>query len=115
MIHIEEFQAPFRSVREKTSSPPSGIHYMFRKAIANASEISSHMVIMMCLPFMYGFKNNRWAKCLNVMLEKKPGVRQIHQLRIIGLVEGDFNTALKLFFAHHLIGNVKLTSLTEEQ
>ncbi|KAL7544844.1 hypothetical protein ACHAWF_009231 [Thalassiosira exigua] len=70
---------------------------------------------MMCLPFMYGFKNDRWAKCLDVMLEKKPGVRWIHQLRIIGLVEADFNTALMLFFACHLIGNAELTPLTEEQ
>ncbi|KAL7523469.1 hypothetical protein ACHAWF_003332, partial [Thalassiosira exigua] len=88
MIHIDEFQAAFRSVREKTSSSPSGIHYTFWKAIASDSEISSYMVIMMRLPFMYGFKNDRWAKSLDVMLEKKPGVRRIHQLRIIGLVEG---------------------------
>ena len=32
-------------------------------------------------------------------MEKKPGVRKIHQLRIIGLLEADFNTALKLIFA----------------
>ncbi|KAL7555007.1 hypothetical protein ACHAWF_018680 [Thalassiosira exigua] len=53
---------------------------------------------------MYGFINDRWAKCLDIMLEKKPGVRKIHHLRIIGLVEVDFNTALKLYFDKHLTG-----------
>ncbi|KAL7546461.1 hypothetical protein ACHAWF_009793, partial [Thalassiosira exigua] len=70
---------------------------------------------MLRLPFMYGFMNERWANSLDVMLEKKPGVRRIHQLRIIGLVEADFNTALKLFFAKHLISNTETTELTEEQ
>ncbi|KAL7550658.1 hypothetical protein ACHAWF_013872 [Thalassiosira exigua] len=70
---------------------------------------------MMILPFMYGFKNERWANSPDVMLKKKPGVRRIHQLRIIGLVEADFNTALKLFFAKHLISNTETTKLTEEQ
>ncbi|KAL7547080.1 hypothetical protein ACHAWF_012997, partial [Thalassiosira exigua] len=49
------------------------------------------------------------------MLEKNPGVRWIHQLRIIGLVEAGFNTAMKLFFVRHLIGNAEITPLTEEQ
>ena len=36
-------------------------------------------------------------------------------LRIIGLVEADFNTALKIFFAKKMIQNAERTSLTEEQ
>ncbi|KAL7517424.1 hypothetical protein ACHAWF_000123, partial [Thalassiosira exigua] len=88
--------------KKPLSSSPSGIHYTFWKDIASDSKISLYVVIMMCLPFMYGFKNDRWAKCLDVMLEKKPDVRRIHQLRIIGVVEADFNTALKLFFARQL-------------
>ena len=77
-------------------------------------EISNYMAVMIRLPFMCGFANNRWAKCLDVTLEKKSGVRQIHQLRIIGLVEANFNTALKIFFAKQMISNSERTSLTEE-
>ncbi|KAL7548720.1 hypothetical protein ACHAWF_017511 [Thalassiosira exigua] len=66
--------------------------------------------------FQAAFRSNeRWATSIDVMLEKKPGVRHIHQLRIIGLVEADFNTALKLFFTKHLVSNTKMTELTEEQ
>ena len=50
--------------------------------------------------------------CLDVMLEKKEGVRKIHQLPIIGLVVAGFNMALKIFFANGQFGN---TALTEEQ
>ena len=49
-----------------------------------------------------------------VMLGKKPGVKKIHLLQIIGLVEADFNTALKLYFAKHLILNSEKTKLIDE-
>jgi hypothetical protein len=70
---------------------------------------------MMSLPFVYGFVNTRWTYSIDVMLEKVKGLRQIHRLRIIDLVEADFNTALKIFFAKKLIANTETTDLTEEQ
>ncbi|KAL7536182.1 hypothetical protein ACHAXR_006960 [Thalassiosira sp. AJA248-18] len=95
-IGRDDFQQAFRSVREKTSSSPSGIRYTFWKSIALDDTLSDHHTIIMRLPFICGFVNDRWKKCMDVMLEKKKGIRQIHQMRIIGLVEADFNTALKL-------------------
>ncbi len=59
----------------------------------------------MRLPFMHGLKHDHWAKCIDDMLKKKAGAHKIRQLRIIGLVEAHFNTALKLFFVKHLIAN----------
>ena len=61
--------------------------------------LAEFLCIMISLPFLYGFVNKRWTKEVDVMLEKKKGVRKIHQLRIIGLLEADFNTALKYFFS----------------
>ena len=46
------------------------------------------------LPFMYGFASDRWLHKTDVMLEKKKGARKIDLLRIIGLLEAVFNTAL---------------------
>ncbi|KAL7548603.1 hypothetical protein ACHAWF_011877 [Thalassiosira exigua] len=105
----------FCSVCRKTSPSPSGIHYTFWKSTVSDRKMSSYLVIMMCLPFMYGFMNGRWTKCLDVMLEKKPSVWIIHQLWITGLVKADFNTALKLYFTKHLVANSERTELTEEQ
>ena len=70
---------------------------------------------MMSLPLQYGFVNNRWCKATDVMLGKKPGVRKIHQLHIIGLLEADFNTALKLIFARKMMRNAETSGISEEQ
>ena len=40
---------------------------------------------------------------VDVMLEKKRGVRRIHQLRIIGILEADFNTVLKILITRKLM------------
>ena len=60
--------------------------------------MAQYCSVMMRLPFMHGFKNDHWAKSIDIMLEMKAGVKKIHLLRIIGLVEADFNTAVELFF-----------------
>ena len=65
--------------------------------------------IMMSLPFQYGFVNDRWCKAI------KPWVRKIHQLHIIGLLEADFNTALKLIFSWKMMRNAETSINNEEQ
>ncbi|KAL7505963.1 hypothetical protein ACHAXN_004898 [Cyclotella atomus] len=64
---------------------------------------------------MYGFANPRWSNEVDVMLEMKPGVRKIHLLRIIGLLEADFNTALKYFFAKRMNTNAEQIGISDEQ
>ena len=70
---------------------------------------------MMSLPFKYGFFNSRWCRATDVMLEKKPWVRKIHQLSIIGLLESYFNTALKLIFANKMMSNAEQSGIYGEQ
>ena len=94
-ITREDLQGGFKSVSERTTSSPSGMHYSIWKCLAREDDIAEWLSTMMSLPFMYGFSNKRWTKMVDVMLEKKRGVRRIHQLRIIGILEADFNTALK--------------------
>jgi hypothetical protein len=48
------------------------------------------------------------------MLEKKRGQRKIHTLRIIALVEADWNTALKILF-RNLMKNAENSGLSDEQ
>ena len=115
VISPEDYQEAFKVVTEKTTSSPSGLHYSIWKTLAKEDDFAQWQSIMMSLPFMYGFVNNRWAKVVDVMLEKKKGVRQIHQLRIIGIVEGDFNTALKILFARRLMKMAEATGMSDEQ
>ena len=58
---------------------------------------------MISMPFMYGFVNDRWLREIDVMLEKNKGVRTIHLLWIIGLLEADFNTVLNFLFANQMM------------
>jgi ribonuclease HI len=110
-----EFQESFKKSTEKTSSSPSGIHYTLWKAMAADDEMAEWMAVMISLPFVYGFANNRWTREIDVMIEKEEGVRHIHKLRIIGLLEADFNTALKFFFAKQMMSNAEQLDLSDEQ
>jgi hypothetical protein len=49
------------------------------------------------------------------MLEKKPGARQIHLLRIIGKVPAEFNTCLKLIIGKQARDNFENTNTCDEQ
>ena len=102
-ITQEEFAKAFKVTKEMTSSSPLGLHYILWKAIAEKKEFCEYMSVMMSLPSMYAFSNKRWENVIEVMLRKKPNVRKIHLMRIIGLVEADFNTALKIIFARKLM------------
>ena len=93
-----EYQGAFKAAKEKTSSNgTNGLNYTIWKALAERDEVTDYICVMMSLPFVYGFVNRRWVKMIDVMLEKKRGIRHIHMLQIIGLLEADFNTALKIF------------------
>ena len=105
----------FKKAKENTSSSPSVLDYALWKCIASDEVLAEVFAIMMILPFEYGFINERWCKATDVMLEKKPGVRKIHQLRIIGLLEADFNTALKLLFAKKMMRNAESSGICGEQ
>ena len=95
-ISAATFQAAFKASKEKTSSN-GDLHYTVWKCMAREDDFADWLSIMMSIPFMFGFAPLRWQRMTDVMLEKKKGVRKIHQLRIIGLLEADLNTALKIF------------------
>ncbi len=115
-ISPDDLQSAYKAVSEKTSSSPSGLHYSIWKTLAREDDIVSWLSIMTSLPFMYGFTHPRWEKLVDVMLEKKKNVRKIHQLRIIGIMEADFNTALKIIFARKLMTAAEYSgTLNDEQ
>jgi hypothetical protein len=113
-VSAQQFRDAFKAVSERTSSAGK-IHYTIWKCIAQDEELAEWLSIMMSLPFMYGFPNKHWMKSIDVMLEKKKGVKKIHMLRIIALLEADFNTALKIFFARRLMDNAEQAGLNDEQ
>jgi hypothetical protein len=86
-----QYAASWKKVKEKTSAGPSGLTIPHMKAHGSSEYITAINTIMANLPFRFGFSPQRWQKGLDVMLEKKPGVRQLPTLRAILLYEADFN------------------------
>ncbi|KAL7553871.1 hypothetical protein ACHAWF_018280, partial [Thalassiosira exigua] len=101
----------FRAVSEKTTSSPAGLHYTITKAVSSVDAFAEWLSIMMSLPFVFGFVHEICETEINAMLEKKRGVRNIHLLQIIGILEADFNTALRI----RLMGLAEVTGLHDEQ
>ena len=59
------------------------------------SNLAAHIFSrLISIPFEKGFALQRWKKCVEIMLEKETGNPLIHHLRIIVLLEADFNMTL---------------------
>ena len=69
----EQFRSAFKSVREKTLSSFSTLHYTLWKAVAEDEDMSEYYAIMMSFPFQYGFAHPRWTTEIDLMLEKTEG------------------------------------------
>ncbi|KAL3762232.1 hypothetical protein ACHAWU_004770 [Discostella pseudostelligera] len=111
----EDIQQMFKKAKERTSSDSRTLNYTIWKAIATDDLIAGILSVLFSLPFSYGFANLHWTHMTDFMLEKKPGVRQIHTLRIIGKVAAEFNTCLKYFIGKRAMNNFEASHPRDEQ
>eukprot|EP00956_Cyclotella_meneghiniana_P036769 scaffold130371_cov40-Cyclotella_meneghiniana.AAC.1 len=111
----EAFQEVMKIQNENTLSSPSALHYTLWKAIAEVNDLAEINSLWLSLQFMYGFICNRHKREIDCMLEKKPGVRQIHILRIIGLMEACWNAYLKWAYNKHVMPNAEKAGLSSNQ
>lgn len=105
-----QLQEMFKRAKEKTSSDPRTLNYTLWKCLVKSNFMANFISTLLSLPFTFGFINNHWTHMTDFMLEKKPGVRQIHTLRIIGKVAAEFNTCLKFFIGCQAMHNFECTS-----
>jgi hypothetical protein len=87
----EQYKLGWKKVKEKTSAGPSGLTIPQMKAHGTSEYLTKMDTMMANLPYRYGFSPLRWRKGVDVMLEKKPGARQLSKLRAILLYEANFN------------------------
>jgi hypothetical protein len=92
---------------ESTSTSPSGLHLGHEKAILKMqaeSEDSDEIPLsetifrikatFLNLAIQHGHVYKRWRKIINATIEKIPGKPLLHKLRVIHLIESDFNAMI---------------------
>ena len=93
----------FKKWREATTTSPSGRHLGHYKALITDPMLLSCLTKFLHIALNTGIALNRWRNAVNVMIEKDPGVPNVHRLRIIHLFEADYNFLLKLMWGHRLV------------
>jgi hypothetical protein len=58
-------------------------------------DVQTHIIN---IPLHNGFSPLRWQSVINAMLEKIPGRPLLHKLRVIHILEADYNLVLKVIF-----------------
>jgi hypothetical protein len=114
-ITPEEIAKGFRRWKESTSTSPSGCHLGLRRipTIPTMDEetekirqqilhVQTHIIN---IPLHYGFSPTRWQTVVNAMLEKIQGRPMLHKLRVIHIMEADYNLILKIIFGKRLMQN----------
>ena len=89
--------------REETASSPSSVHIGHYKACAISEDITKIQVQLINLPFIHGTTLSRWKESIHHMMEKIPGFFLL-KMRLIQLIEADFNFYQKLLLLlHHVL------------
>jgi hypothetical protein len=101
-ITTETIKAEFKRVKERTSSSTSGRHVGHYKAAATNEAISHIHASIISLCLKHGITLERWKKITDVMLLRIPGDLRLCRLRIIQLIEADFDQFLRIAFARPL-------------
>ena len=114
-INPPQFFQAVKLCNVNTSASPLGFGYLIWKASGISPLGAQVHSTMMTLPFSRGFAPSRWKQCLEVMLEKDAGNPMIHRLRIIVLLEADFNIALRIIWMRHLFPAAERMGLTNDQ
>jgi hypothetical protein len=101
------FRKAFGRVHEKKATSASGRHLGHYKAIIHNPKLTDLMCKMMSLPWKHGVCLDRWLKVNDVMLSKDEGICRLHKLRIIQLIEADFNQCLLMLFTKPITHNME--------
>lgn len=101
-ITNEKLQKLIRGTKKRKASSISGRTHGHYKIWNEREDLRYIILTTINLPLRHGFSPERWWGILDVMLEKSAGNPRIDKLRIIQLIEADFNYALKIIWGKQL-------------
>jgi hypothetical protein len=93
----------FPGLEEQTPTSPSGRDLGHYRALIQDPILFNCFVYSMNIVVARGIAIPRWCQATNVMIEKESGKPCIHRLRIVHLLEADYNFILKLQWGHRLV------------
>jgi hypothetical protein len=100
------FRKAFDRVHKNKAIYASGRHLGNYEAIMHNPKLTDLMCKMMSLPWKHGVCLDRWLKVIDFVLSKDEGICFLHKLRIIQLIEAEFNQCLLMLFTKHITHNV---------
>jgi exonuclease III len=128
-LTAEDLRSGYKVWREPTSTSPSGLHLGHEKALFEiekiecggegptlAERIFEIKAKFLNLAIEHCHVYARWKKVINAMLEKIPGKPLLHKLRVIHIIESDFNLMIGINFGRRMMWNAeKAKVLGDEQ
>ena len=115
VISPEDFQYYWKRAKERTASSYSGLHFAHYKSAAFSDYLSETHALKLSLITRTGSAPERWARGLNVMLEKVAGIALVTKLRAILLMEADFNYHNKLIFGQRMMNLARQHGMVPEE
>ena len=106
-ITIEKYRRFWIKKRETTATSPFGLHIGHFKSVVgteNEDILEVHYRLML-LPFKFAMIPLRWARTVQVLLEKDIGRPWTNRLRIIELFDSQLNAGLQMIFGKAMIEN----------
>ena len=103
IITKDDFQHFWKRTKERTSSSRSTQHFGHYCAAATSDFLSEVHAKKLSLVSKTGSPPERWARGLSVMLEKVAGIALVTKLRLILLLEADYNYHSRLIFGKRMM------------
>ena len=112
-FEAKEFCSTFSKKRETTGCGPSGITMHFYCIFCEDDNLAELHAKFIMLPFQYGFTLDRWKQSVHFMLQKL-AIPKWEELRIVQLVEGDFNGGLCYLIGRKLMHYADRTDINSD-
>ena len=121
-ISSDDVRQGYRRWRESTSTSPSGLHLGHEKALMRfekdktdtpskegkqqlSERIFSIKADLINIAIEHGHVYGRWTRIVNAMIEKIPGRPILNKLRVIHLIESDFNLLTGILWGRRLMAS----------